>query len=256
MSPPVLRWLRRGAPSAAAPRFAADISHELRTPLTTMLNLMELIRHHRAELPAAVREPVELLSEDLERFGRLVVDLLEISRDDGEDRRSREAVRIADLIREAADSAAGRPITQATTDAAGLTVKADKRRLERVIANLVENAEGHGGGCERVAVQAGGLGVIIQVDDAGPGVPVGERDRIFERFCRAGSERRPAQDRGIGLGLSIVARHVGWHHGKIRVEDRPGGGARFVLELPTSSDPVRRTYPEFRLAGSAAGRWW
>jgi signal transduction histidine kinase len=241
MSVPVVRWLRRDGvtrtPSAAADaRFAADLSHELRTPLMTMLNSMELIYHHRAELPAAVIEPVELLGEDLERFWRLVVDLLEISRDDGEDEGSRETVRIADLIRVAADTAAGRPVTEATTDAAALTVNGHKRRLERVVANLVENAEGHGGGCESVTVGAGGLGVIIQVDDAGPGVPVYDRERIFERFCRGGSDRRPAQDRGIGLGLSIVARHVEWHHGTIWVEDRPGGGARFVLELPAKAD--------------------
>jgi signal transduction histidine kinase len=221
--------------TAADARFAADISHELRTPLMTMLNSMELIHHHRAELPAAVRGPVELLGEDLERFRRLVVDLLEISRDDGADEGSRETVRIADLIRVAADTAAGRPVTEATADAAALTVTADKRRLERVVANLVENAEGHGGGCERVSVVSGGLGVIIQVDDAGPGVPVDDRDRIFERFCRGGSDGRRDQGHGIGLGLSIVARHVEWHHGTIRVDDRPGGGARFVLELPVTA---------------------
>jgi two-component system sensor histidine kinase MtrB len=220
---------------AADTRFAADISHELRTPLTTMLNSMELIQNHRAELPAAVREPVELLGEDLERFRRLVVDLLEISRDDGGDEGSWDTVRIADLIRVAADTFAGRPVTEVTTDAAALTLKADKRRLERVVANLVQNADGHGRGCVRVSVGAGGLGVIIQVDDAGPGVPVDDRDRIFERFRRSGSGGRSAQDRGIGLGLSIVARHVAWHNGTIRVEDRPGGGARFVLELPAKA---------------------
>jgi signal transduction histidine kinase len=200
-----------------------------------MLNSMEVIHNHRDELPAALREPVDLLGEDLERFRRLVVDLLEISRDDGEDEGSRDTVRIADLIRVAADTAAGRPVTEVTADAATLTLKADKRRLERVVANLVENAEGHGGGCERVCVAAGGLGVVIQFDDAGPGVPVADRDRIFERFHRGGSGGRPAQDSGIGLGLSIVARHVAWHHGTIRVEDRPGGGARFVLELPAQA---------------------
>jgi two-component system sensor histidine kinase MtrB len=220
---------------AADARFAADISHELRTPLMTMLNSMELIHNHRDELPAAVREPVELLGEDLERFRRLVVDLLEISRDDEGDEGSRGTVRIADLIRAAADTAAGRPVTEVSTDATALSLKADKRRLERVVANLVENAEGHGGGCERVSVAAGGLGVIIQFDDAGPGVPIADRDQIFERFRRGGSGGRPAQDRGIGLGLSIVARHVAWHNGTIRVEDRPGGGARFVLELPAKA---------------------
>lgn len=211
-------------------RFAGDISHELRTPLMTMINSMELIQNHRTELPSTVREPVELLGDDLERFRRLVIDLLEISRDDGGDEGSREIVRIADLVRAAADATAGREVTTVAQDAEGLTLQADKRRLERVIANLVENAEYHAGGCKGVLVQAGGLGVIIYVDDAGPGVPVADRERIFERFGRSEDNRR-----GIGLGLAIVARHVEWHHGTIRVKDRPEGGARFIVELPAKT---------------------
>ena len=214
---------------AADARFAGDVSHELRTPLMTMLNSMQLIQNHRAELPAAVREPVELLGYDLDRFRRLVIDLLEISRDDGGDQGSREIVRIADLVRAAADATAGREVTTVEPEAEGLILQADKRRLERVIANLVENAEDHAGGCKGVGVEAGGLGVIITVDDAGPGIAAEDRTRIFERFGRGETSGR---GRGVGLGLAIVARHVQWHAGTIRVEDRPGSGARFTVELP------------------------
>ncbi|HET6742745.1 MAG TPA: HAMP domain-containing sensor histidine kinase [Kribbella sp.] len=214
---------------AADARFAGDVSHELRTPLMTMLNSMQLIQNHRDELPAAVREPVELLGDDLDRFRRLVIDLLEISRDDGGDRGSRETVRIADLVRAAADAAAGREVTDVEHEAEGLTLRADKRRLERVVANLVENAEDHAGGCKGVGVRTGGLGVVITVDDAGPGIAVEDRARIFERFGRGETSGR---GRGVGLGLAIVARHVQWHRGTIRVTERPGGGARFVIELP------------------------
>jgi two-component system, OmpR family, sensor histidine kinase MtrB len=217
---------------AADARFAGDVSHELRTPLMTMLNSMQLIQNHRAELPAAVREPVELLGDDLDRFRRLVIDLLEISRDDGGDRGSREIVRIADLVRAAADATAGREVTTVEPEAEGLTLQADKRRLERVIANLVENAEDHAGGCKGVGVEAGGLGVVITVDDAGPGIAVEDRTRIFERFGRGETSGR---GRGVGLGLAIVARHVQWHHGTIQVTTRPGGGARFIVELPAKT---------------------
>ncbi|MFG1815252.1 ATP-binding protein [Kribbella sp. NPDC049174] len=217
---------------AADARFAGDVSHELRTPLMTMLNSMQLIQNHRAELPGPVREPVELLGDDLDRFRRLVIDLLEISRDDGGDQGSREIVRIADLVRAAANATAGRDVTTVEPDAESLTLQADKRRLERVIANLVENAEDHAGGCKGVGVEAGGLGVVITVDDAGPGIPVDDRDRIFERFGRGETSNR---SRGVGLGLAIVARHVQWHHGTIQVTDRPGGGARFVVELPAKT---------------------
>ncbi|HWD77269.1 MAG TPA: HAMP domain-containing sensor histidine kinase [Kribbella sp.] len=217
---------------AADARFAGDVSHELRTPLMTMLNSMQLIQNHRDELPAAVREPVELLGDDLDRFRRLVIDLLEISRDDGGDRGSREIVRIADLVRAAADAAAGREVTEVEHEAEGLTLHADKRRLERVVANLVENAEDHAGGCKGVGVRTGGLGVVITVDDAGPGIAVEDRARIFERFGRGETSGR---GRGVGLGLAIVARHVQWHHGTIQVTERPGGGARFVIELPAKT---------------------
>jgi signal transduction histidine kinase len=211
-------------------RFAGDISHELRTPLMTMLNSMQLIQNHSLELPPVLREPVELLGDDLDRFRRLVIDLLEISRDDGGDQGSREIVRIGDLVRAAADATAGRELTTVSPDAEGLTLQADKRRLERVIANLVDNAEYHAGGCKGVSVKAGGLGVIVYVDDAGPGVREADRERIFERFGRGDGQRR-----GIGLGLAIVARHVEWHHGTIRVKDRPEGGARFIVELPAKT---------------------
>lgn len=217
---------------AADARFAGDVSHELRTPLMTMLNSMQLIQNHRSELPAPVREPVELLGYDLDRFRRLVIDLLEISRDDGGDQGSREIVRIADLVRAAADATAGREVTTVAPEAEGLILQADKRRLERVIANLVENAEDHAGGCKGVGVEAGGLGVIITVDDAGPGIAAEDRTRIFERFGRGETSGR---GRGVGLGLAIVARHVQWHQGTIRIEDRPGGGARFTVELPAKS---------------------
>jgi two-component system sensor histidine kinase MtrB len=217
---------------AADARFAGDVSHELRTPLMTMLNSMQLIQNHRTELPAAVREPVELLGDDLDRFRRLVIDLLEISRDDGGDQGSREIVRIADLVRAAADATAGREVTTVVPEAEGLTLQADKRRLERVIANLVENAEDHAGGCKGVGVEAGGLGVIITVDDAGPGIAAEDRASIFERFGRGETSGR---GRGVGLGLAIVARHVQWHGGTIEVTDRPGGGARFVVQLPAKS---------------------
>ncbi len=215
-------------------RFAGDVSHELRTPLMTMMNSMQLIQNHRTELPPAVREPVELLGDDLDRFRRLVIDLLEISRDDGGDEGTRETVRIADLVRAAADATAGREITEVSPDAADLTMAADKRRLERVIANLVENAEEHAGGCKGVSVKAGGIGVIVYVDDAGPGIPEADRERIFERFGR-GSTQADGRRGGIGLGLAIVARHVEWHHGTIRVKDRPEGGARFIIELPAKN---------------------
>lgn len=215
-------------------RFAGDVSHELRTPLTTMVNAMESLKHRRRLLPAAAREPLDLLDHELERFRQLVIDLLEISRADSGDEEVAEPVRVSDLVRRAADAAAGRPVTFVEPDAEHLEVEADRRRLAQVVTNLVTNAELHGGGCTSVRVEAAGRDVLVVVDDAGPGVPVGSRQRIFERFTR-GPER---EEGGFGLGLAIVARHVAWHRGTISVADAPAGGARFVVRLPISSGAV------------------
>jgi signal transduction histidine kinase len=210
-------------------RFAVDVSHELRTPMTTMLNSMQVIQNRRDQLPESVREPVDLLADELERFRALVVDLLEISRHDAGDQVVRETVRVSDLVRRAADTAAGRQVTTVDPAVDGVTMEVDKRRLERVVANLVGNAETHGGGCTGVRVEPAVRGLRVVVEDAGPGIPEDRRSRVFERFARGGSSGRT----GVGLGLAIVQRHVALHDGQVFVEGRPGGGARFVVELPT-----------------------
>ena len=210
-------------------RFAADVSHELRTPLTTMLNSAELLARRRGELPERLREPLDLLVSDLDRFRVLVIDLIEISRDYTFGEHETEHVWIADLATRAADAAAGRPVTVVEPGAERVLVDADKRRLERVVTNLVQNAEHHGRGCVEARVTYEGGLVRLTVDDAGPGIANGDRERVFERFARRDAA---GGARGVGLGLAIVRQHVLWHGGSIRVEDRPGGGARFVVELP------------------------
>lgn len=211
---------------AADSRFAVDVSHELRTPLTTMLNSMQIIKNREASLPVSVREPFDLLAEELERFRVLVVDLLEMARHDAGQGLLLEEVNLAELVRTAADHAAGRPVTE---PAGPLTTSVDKRRLERVVANLVHNAESHGGGVTAVRLLRRGGTARIEVDDTGHGVPPDQRGRIFDRFARGPG---PAGSGGLGLGLAIVQRHVALHGGSVGVEDRPGGGARFVVELP------------------------
>lgn len=215
---------------AADARFAGDVSHELRTPLTTMINSMQIIQNRKAELPPTVLEPLDLLADDLERFRRLVVDMIEISRHDSGAIGELETVIVAELVTEAADQAAGRVVTTVSSEAARVSMTADKRRLERVFANLVENAERHGGGCQAVTVTADDTHVHVDVDDAGDGVPENRRARIFERFAR--NPRDAGSGSGVGLGLAIVERHVQWHGGTVVVVDRPGGGARFTVTLP------------------------
>ena len=217
-------------------RFALDVSHELRTPLTTMLNSVEVIRNRRETLPREVREPLDMLTADVQRFRSLVVDLLEFSRDDAGDRLVLEEVVIADLVRHAADAAAGRSVTVVEPAAEGIVLAVEKRRLERVVANLVGNAETHGAGCTEVRVTRRDGVVQILVDDAGPGVPPSERRRVFDRFARGdGGGRVVGSSDGVtgsGIGLAIVERHVTLHGGKVSVASSPDGGARFTVDLP------------------------
>ena len=109
---------------------------------------------------------------------------------------------------------------------------ADRVRLERVVANLLDNARRHGKGLVRLGVLRHEGRARIEVDDAGPGVPADAREHVFERFARGSPADREATDSGAGLGLALVSQHVRRHEGHTWVEERPGGGARFVVELP------------------------
>jgi signal transduction histidine kinase len=161
------------------------------------------------------------------QFRKLVLDLLEMSRADAPHQDSPEPLQVGELVRRAADATAGRPVTTVDPDIAGVRLLGEKRRLERVVVNLVENAETHGGGCREVRVGGTPGGWRISVTDDGPGVPPEQRERVFDRFVRF-DNRRP----GSGLGLAIVARHVANLGGVVRVEDGPDGGARFVVDVP------------------------
>jgi signal transduction histidine kinase len=215
-------------------RFASDVSHELRSPLTTVATSLEVIMARRHELPERAQLALDLLAADVERFERLVQDLLEISRfDAGVARLAVEDVRVDELVGHAVPKERTE-LLDVDRDAAGLVIRADKRRLERVVTNLLTNAEVHGGGAVRVGVRRVDGTVHLEVDDAGAGVPADDRERVFERFARgaAAGRRSGSGGDGVGLGLALVSEHVRLHHGRVWVEDRPGGGARFVVELP------------------------
>jgi signal transduction histidine kinase len=217
-------------------RFASDVSHELRSPLTTLATTVGVLAARREELPERARAALDLLTADVERFQRLVEDLLEISRyDAGVADLHLEDVHLTELVMRAVASVGGPPVELgpgAIGD--GLAIQVDKRRMTQVIKNLVENAARYGGGATRVIVDAGHYVARVAVDDEGPGVAPTEREAIFERFFRgsaAGQRRGGGQ--GSGLGLSLVSEHVRLHGGRVWVEDNPAGtGARFIVEIP------------------------
>ncbi len=217
-------------------RFAGDVSHELRSPLTTMLNAMSVLQRRSGDLPEGTRQAVDLLDTDLRRFRRMVDDLLEISRGDQDgDRSTFELVDLTTLVQVTAGGH-----SQVPPDALDLTARpwvlADRRRLERALANLLDNAARHGKGLVRLGVLRRDGQARIEVDDAGPGVPADAREHVFERFARGSPADRDTSDSGAGLGLALVVQHVRRHDGQAWVEERPGGGARFVIELPEVSE--------------------
>ena len=219
-------------------RFASNVSHELRSPLTTLSASITVLENHREDMPERARAALDLMVADVNRFRQLIEDLLEISRfDAGVMHLDLYEVRVAELVMQA---------VSATTDAdipldidwqlAGVVVEADKRRLMRVIANLIDNAAKYGGGASRVELRQVEGEVQIAVEDDGPGIPEEDRQRIFDRFSRgiSAGDRRTSGGEGVGLGLALVAEHVRLHQGRVFVEDRPDGkpGARFVVQLP------------------------
>lgn len=229
-------------------RFASDVSHELRSPLMTLAASVEVMQARREEMPARAQAALDLLVADVTRFQGLVEDLLEISRfDAGAIRLNLEELGIAEFVRQAV-AVSSAPETQITvTDvAARMVIDGDRRRLARVVANLIDNARNHGGGEPAIHVEEDPEDtdhVRIAVEDHGPGVPAEERGLVFERFARGAMAGRRATSEGAGLGLALVDEHIRMHGGRVWVEDRADGaqGARFVIELPAQSmlsDPV------------------
>lgn len=222
-------------------RFAGDVSHELRSPLTTMANAAAVLERRRGELSGTAARALGLLTGEVDRFQRMVVDLLEISRDDDPRADITETIDLGDLVAAVLGSRGATSEPVLVRAAGPVPVTGDRRRLDRVVANLLDNADRYGGGPTRVWVGHRQGWARLEVDDAGPGVPAELRTEIFERFSRGARAGHRGDDSGTGLGLALVAQHVDRHGGTVAVVDRPGGGARFVVELPDAGGPGARS---------------
>jgi signal transduction histidine kinase len=216
-------------------RFTSDVSHELRTPLTVLKTAVQLVEQRSPELPQRAHAAVAMLAKQVDYFERLVLDLLEISRfDAGTEHVDAEDTDLVDLVDQVSGRLGG-PSVDGSPSAA-VPVVIDRRRVERVVSNIIENANRYAGGVGSIRVERRGTRVRIIVDDNGTGIPTDERARIFERFWR-GREARHQESKGSGLGLALVAEHVRVLQGHVAVEDAPSGGARFIVDLPTEQAP-------------------
>ena len=215
-------------------RFTSDVSHELRSPLTTLATSLEVLESHRHEMTVRSRHALDLLAAELRRFQHMVDDLLEISRvDTGSAELSLDEVEVGELARQAAiaGGAAGVPV-EVDPRVAGARLQVDKRRIERVVANLVANAVRHSpaGRPVRLAARLDGDHVRVEVVDHGPGVPEQRWDEMFRPFQRL-DDRTPG---GVGVGLAVARGFSEAMGATIRPATTDGGGLTMVVDLPVA----------------------
>ncbi|GAB2538254.1 HAMP domain-containing sensor histidine kinase [Nocardia heshunensis] len=213
--------------------FIANVSHELRTPITALGAVLENLVDGVAQPdPATLRTALA----QTERLSALVSELLALSSvEAGAVSLDRETIPVAPLLDEVVAeakvmaAAVGRPVRFTVTVAPGLSVHADSARLHQVLLNLLDNATRHGPAHGEVRLRAYTERghTVLEVADDGPGIPVAERARVFERFTRGGR----ASTGGTGLGLAIARWIVDLHGGTIAVADP---GSRIRVTLPTS----------------------
>lgn len=211
--------------------FLHAVSHELRTPATVLLGHAQTLRHQRARLRAdEVEDLVGGIAANARKLERLLTELLDLDRlSRGIIEPKRRATDVAEIARRVADDldASGHDVWVAPGP---VLAHVDPAQAERILENLVVNALRHTPPGTRVWVSVARIpdGVMVSVEDEGPGVPGTLREAVFEPFRRGdGAETTP----GTGIGLSLVARMAGLHGGRAWVEDRPGGGAAFRVIL-------------------------
>jgi two-component system, OmpR family, sensor histidine kinase CiaH len=215
--------------------FAADASHELRTPLTVIRSSVEHLRRNPERPVGHVGEALGDIDAEVQHLTTLVEDLLLLARSDsGAVTLDRVPLHLDDVAAEAA-AALAQPAA-----AAGVRVEVDPEpaatigdpaRLRQLVMILVDNAIRHSprDAAVRVVVRAAPDAATVAVEDAGPGVQPGDRERVFDRFWRASG----APAGGTGLGLAIAKWIAEHHDGSISVDTSAAGGARFEVRLPT-----------------------
>ena len=217
--------------------FVANVSHELRTPLSHIKGYTETLLGGAKDDPEVATRFLQTIERNVERLKLLIEDLLTISEiESGRVMLNLQPVPVRASVEKVFDDFRTRAAARAVTlvdESEGLTARADQRRLEQVLTNLVDNAVKYGGNDSRVVVGARLSDGMVEmfVQDNGPGLPTESLERVFERFYRVDKARSRDQG-GTGLGLSIVKHIVQSHGGRVWVESEPGKGAKFCFTLP------------------------
>lgn len=220
-------------------RFVADAAHELRTPLTSLRGYAELHRAGALNNDETLANAMRRIDSESRRMQRLVEDMLLLARLDEQRGDERVPVDLMPIIEEAIDAAqtveADRPFVRSLP--AHAVVYGDPIRFRQIFDNLLTNARIHTPKGTQVSVSAvvDESAVTIQVADRGPGIPVEDQGRVFERFWRADPSRARATG-GTGLGLAIVASLVRSSNGEISLESETDKGATFTIRLPLATD--------------------
>jgi two-component system, OmpR family, sensor histidine kinase MtrB len=219
-------------------QFVSDVSHELRTPLTTIRIASDVLLAAKEEMDPAAGRSAELLQSQLERFESLLTDLLEISRYDANAATlDAEPVDVCTIVLQSADVAQQFAERRGTKiefrlPAEPCIAEVDRRRVERVLRNLLLNAVEHGESKDTVVTAAmDSAAVAISVRDFGVGLAPGEEQLVFDRFWRADPARARTSG-GTGLGLAIALEDARLHGGWLEAWGEPGKGSVFRLTLP------------------------
>jgi signal transduction histidine kinase len=219
----------------------ANVSHELRTPIAALQAVLENLIDG-IEPPES--ETLQTMLQQVERLGRLVTQLLDLSKlESGAMPLERRPFELRPVIEQAArESVVNAAQTEAkqvdvsvVVEPRDLTVTGDAERVHQVLANLLDNAMRHSpaGGTVAISARAEDGRARIEVTDEGPGLPEGETTKVFERFYRSDAARTAAAG-GTGLGLAIARWIVELHDGDIRAENRTPRGCRMTVHLPRS----------------------
>jgi signal transduction histidine kinase len=221
---------RLEAAFAGQRRFLSDAGHELRTPITIVRGHLEVMGDDREER----RETIELVTDELDRMGRMVDELLLLERTQRPGFLRNEPVALDDLVEETLAKA--RPIAdrdwQLDGDRTG-TLVADRQRIQQALLNLAENAAKYTrkGDRIRIGAEVREGRAYLWVGDTGPGIDPADQGRLFDRFQRGDRSR---DKEGTGLGLTVVKAIAEAHGGRVEVDSSPGAGATFTLVIPAS----------------------